>query len=384
MTLLQKLPMARQYSIQIFAILLLTTKALSTTADLKTLFLSPLKLLDNLNKDKADLAKVEMKSDDIQKDSVKTGEEFNFHQDGAKEAERFVDRIILTDASDLQNEMINQKQFTFVLNPESLCDGDVSVLALIKSTPQKFLERQDIRKTWGSVKQYKGYKIKPVFIMGKLAPSNFSVFQNELVQEFVKYGDIIQGDFIEHYKNQTYKTIMGLTWVKQFCNQAKFILNTNDDTMVDPYHLVDFLQTMVQENKSENLLYCSTFFDQGPVRNPSDKNYITLNEYPYDKFPPHCEGFGYILSKDALDSLLQAAETVPFLWLDDVYTTGFLALKADIKHHDMMDEHSYKFMQKSQIDSGLRDTMFLVAKYRRLRKNWNTAWTAIHTIQQMV
>ena len=47
----------------------------------------------------------------------------------------------------------------------------------------------------------------------------------EIVDEEHKlYGDIVQGSFLESYKNLTLKAIMGLKWVSQYCSQAPFAI----------------------------------------------------------------------------------------------------------------------------------------------------------------
>ena len=112
------------------------------------------------------------------------------------------------------------------------------------------------------MKKVNGKKLVPVFIMGCSAFPLTEVDES-LSLESERFKDIIQGDFVDHLKNQAYKTIMGLTWVVNSCLDVKFVLNTNDETMVDPFHMVDFLE-LHERQENADLLYCSTFYDQGP------------------------------------------------------------------------------------------------------------------------
>lgn len=287
--------------------------------------------------------------------------------------EDYYDHILLVYPTDVQNPLVNQHMYHFLLDNETVCEEDVFLLALIKSSPERIKERQTIRSTWASVQNYNGQRFVPLFIMGKV---NNDTIQRELEKESANYGDIIQGAFTEHFRNQTYKSIMALTWMKLNCEHAQFLLITKDNTMVNPYHLVDFLlkQTLGQ---AEELLYCSTLPNSGPVRNPADKLYVSRFEYPYSKLPPHCEGFAYVMSRKVSSRLLQAAETVPFLWLDDVYVTGMLPLKANVKYTDMLPEHGYNLMQDEHLKQDIGKSMFLLANYRSLKSNWDKAWELI-------
>ena len=61
--------------------------------------------------------------------------------------------------------------------------------------------------------------------------------QKKLNEESEKYGDIIQGDFLDTYHNLSYKGVMGHLWVSEFCEQAEFMIKTDDDWFVDLYEV---------------------------------------------------------------------------------------------------------------------------------------------------
>ena len=48
--------------------------------------------------------------------------------------------------------------------------------------------------------------------------------QHIMEEEHKLYGDIVQGSFIENYKNLTLKGIMGLKWVSQHCQEVAFTI----------------------------------------------------------------------------------------------------------------------------------------------------------------
>jgi beta-1,3-galactosyltransferase 1 len=56
--------------------------------------------------------------------------------------------------------------------------------------------------------------------------------QPGLVEEARQEQDIVQGDFADTYRNLSYKNIMGKLWVATFCEQAQFVVKTDDDMYV--------------------------------------------------------------------------------------------------------------------------------------------------------
>ena len=59
--------------------------------------------------------------------------------------------------------------------------------------------------------------------------------QENIAKENEEHHDIVQGDFLDTYRNLSYKNIMGKLWVSQFCEQAEFVVKTDDDQYVDLY-----------------------------------------------------------------------------------------------------------------------------------------------------
>ena len=61
--------------------------------------------------------------------------------------------------------------------------------------------------------------------------------QDSIRNESLVHGDIVQGNFLDSYKNLTYKTVMGHMWVSRFCRQAEFVMKADDDIYLDLYGL---------------------------------------------------------------------------------------------------------------------------------------------------
>ena len=77
--------------------------------------------------------------------------------------------------------------------------------------------------------------------------------------------------------------------------------------------------------KSKPFIFCNTVKDYGnPDRTPSNKWYLSYEEYPFDYFPKYCPGALYIANLAAIELINNEARKTPRFWIDDVYMTGIL------------------------------------------------------------
>ena len=202
-----------------------------------------------------------------------------------------------------------------------------------------------------------------VFVMG--------LSENEIVNRFVEreasiYQDIVLGNFIDTYRNLTYKYLTGLRWVTHHCNTAPFVMKTDDDVFID---IIDFtfqLKSMqVEEGSVRNLLACPINPYRSPIRKIS-KWQVTYEEYPNTTYPVYCSGWSALFSQDVANKLLLISFVEPFFWIDDVYVSGFLASRLGLKHRNLpgsgglvwMDWH-YNGMHAS-MDSWLNDSKLVL------------------------
>ena len=77
----------------------------------------------------------------------------------------------------------------------------------VHSSIVNYQKRQVIRKTWGFPRLFKDYNMRILFVVGK---SDIESTQQKLEMEYSLYGDILQGDFLDTYKNLTYKAVFTL------------------------------------------------------------------------------------------------------------------------------------------------------------------------------
>ncbi|XP_063420262.1 beta-1,3-galactosyltransferase 5-like [Mytilus trossulus] len=231
----------------------------------------------------------------------------------------------------LENPLLHRHQYRTLLNNETKCKGkDVLLLVFVHSSSEKSLARQQIRSTYGSISDYENEHIAYVFVLGQTPKQKI---QQRINDESEKYMDIVQGNFVDSYRNLTYKRVFSLFWVNNFCSNAKFVVKVDDDVIINIPLLIQHLRQKTKKNLITNVLECNMLTDTKPLRHKNSKWRTSLLEYRYPTFPPYCDGFSSIMSIDVVRKMYDTTKEVPFLWLEDVYGGGFLPWILNIEMH---------------------------------------------------
>jgi len=301
----------------------------------------------------------------------------------------------------------------------------IRAVYLVKSALSNVKNRNAIRKTWGYEKRFADVQLRTVFLLGSDL-SRKSVVQANIDSENEKYHDIIQGDFIDTYYNNTLKTLMGMKWAAEFCQNSRFYFFVDDDFYVSTRNLLRFLRnpsnypkyleaptinfddvqesnrinskinqqrslrwidqyklenyTMINNRKLQQLvefdlpedveLYTGYVFFPKPHRHKSSKWYISLQEYPYNRYPPYVAAGAYILSNAALKKFYYASYFVKKFKFDDVYL-GIIAKKLDI-----VPFHSEEFWFYRKYPYNVKNFRYTIASHEfsnpdELERIWN-------------
>ncbi|XP_023337865.1 beta-1,3-galactosyltransferase 2 isoform X2 [Eurytemora carolleeae] len=147
--------------------------------------------------------------------------------------------------------LINIKNFRFLINQDICNISQIEMVTIVASAVENTKARNIIRETWGKP-EIPGVNARLVFLLGM--PSKLEK-QKCVVAEALQYEDIIQGDYLDTYRNLSYKNIMGNLWVSQFCEQAEFVIKTDDDMFVDLYavyfhtrhHVIEYLLLLYKD-----------------------------------------------------------------------------------------------------------------------------------------
>jgi beta-1,3-galactosyltransferase 1 len=191
-----------------------------------------------------------------------------------------------------------------------------------------FKLRDAIRKTWAKNMNLENSKTKILFVLG--SSQSYSV-NNDVIEEDEKHNDLIQWEFIDSYYNCTLKAIGILRWTLFYCKNVKFIMKTDDDILVNPLMLNQFIANITNSKKT---IYRTLAKGWEPVRklnkSPSSKWYLSYESFSPTLFPDFMPG-PYIISSDSIYPIYEEIlSSLPALAFDDVYITGVIAEKLNI------------------------------------------------------
>jgi len=224
--------------------------------------------------------------------------------------------------------------FHYLLNTESVCKKiDVFLIIYVHTAPKHYKRRMVIRQTWGNQKYYPDVPIRLIFVMGKTFDK--PEVQDALAFESEQYGDIVQEDFLDSYKNLTYKGVAALKWISNYCKHAKFVLKTDDDIFVNMFTLLRHLKSIDKHGmQNQNLILCLVWYRMKVMRGGKWK--VSKEQFKDEFYPTYCSGSAFTLSMDSALAMHEASYHVPFFWVDDFYITGLLPLHAGLKHKQFM------------------------------------------------
>ncbi|KAG6496865.1 beta-1,3-galactosyltransferase GALT1-like [Zingiber officinale] len=166
----------------------------------------------------------------------------------------------------------------------------------IFSTANNFKQRMAVRRTW---MQYDAVKTGIVVLRFFVGLHKNQMVNEELWNEAVTYGDIQLMPFVDYYSLITLKTIAICIYGTNVLS-AKYIMKTDDDAFV---RVDEVLSSLAGANITSGLLYGRINSDSQPHRNVESKWYISLQEWPDEKYPPWAHGPGYVVSRDIAESV---------------------------------------------------------------------------------
>ncbi|KAL6264813.1 hypothetical protein P5V15_004908 [Pogonomyrmex californicus] len=187
-----------------------------------------------------------------------------------------------------------------------------------------------------------------IFLLGTLsgdAERKTHVSQNALLDESRRFNDILQGDFVDTYRNLTRKHLIGLQWAANNCKGVKYIMKMDDDIVINVYGVLEKLRSGIIE---ENSLAGYVLKNMIPVREPANKWYVSKAEYAGNIYPDFVSGWLYILHSWVANRLIDYAESFrEYFWIDDVFVTGILrqALNIKIKNISELYTTDYRYLE---------------------------------------
>ncbi|MCP9263144.1 Hexosyltransferase [Dirofilaria immitis] len=216
---------------------------------------------------------------------------------------------------------------------EIIKEMDKFLLIIVKSSPPHFLKRRTIRVTWGSILSHSGFTIKTIFVIGR---EFFSEENKQLQNEINLHNDILVGDYIDSYRNNTLKFLSAVQFSFNYCHQqftVPYAFFVDDDYLV----LMQNLIAEVKKYSMHDRLYMGWRFDTRPFRTRFHKHRVSIAVYPFNRYPPYISAGAVLLSSQTIREMYYAIQYTRLYSYDDIYA-GILAklLKLPVKHNKNM------------------------------------------------
>ncbi|XP_055055215.2 beta-1,3-galactosyltransferase 1 [Misgurnus anguillicaudatus] len=215
-------------------------------------------------------------------------------------------------------DVISPSSYRYLLNQPEICEKKRPYLILIIPVTLKDTEaRTAIRNTWGHESLMSRVNILKLFFLGQPPQSN-SILQQHLEKESQEYGDIVQMDFVDTYKNLTIKTMMIMNWIATYCRCARYGMKSDADSFLNVPYLVNYMHAQ-GESSGENYITGSVIRDGHPKRDSLNKWFLSVDLYPETSYPPYVSGAAYVFSTDLAQKISLASRFVRPIPLEDVY-----------------------------------------------------------------
>ncbi|XP_047033881.1 beta-1,3-galactosyltransferase 5 [Helicoverpa zea] len=234
--------------------------------------------------------------------------------------------------------ILRRKSYTLIdvtLKPVSTTCKSQTFLVIIVTSYVGHVELRSAHRRAMPAEELRKVNATRVFLLAQIPEKEKYITQSAINDESNTFGDILQGKFVENYRNLTYKHLMGLKWASTTCHEASFILKVDDDTVYNLNKTYNLLKTI---DNPTGLLMGYMLNNTKPRRNKENKWYVTYDEYPRSEYPSYLSGWYYITTPKVAAALCDEAIYHPYLWIDDIFVSGLLRESLGIKLKQLPDK----------------------------------------------
>ncbi|XP_053952497.1 uncharacterized protein LOC128859587 [Anastrepha ludens] len=147
------------------------------------------------------------------------------------------------------HQLIDLHDFTYLISQNG-CSRDIQALILVHSAPANEGKRRLIRETWGNTDLLPRINgVMPFRIIFLLGTVHTEAQQLDIERENFENGDMVQGSFVDSYRNMTYKHVMAFKWFLYNCAHAQILIKVDDDVYVNtPQLLISLERTLLNDD----------------------------------------------------------------------------------------------------------------------------------------
>ena len=237
----------------------------------------------------------------------------------------------LSISASMPEAVINPHDFNYIIKNKDYCGKEpIDIFIWVHSGPANVRRRIALRETWANPAMMPpGVKSKMIFFLGAI---NNSSTQSLVEFEHQHYGDIVQEDYLDSYRNLTYKAMSGLKWLNRYCKNVKLILKCDDDMVILMDKLFNHLKSVTgfPLKPVVNTIICDVWSNRPVERAGGMKWTVSKEEYSADKYPTYCPGLALLMSPDLVKVLWEKSLNTKYFWVDDVFFTGLLVERLNV------------------------------------------------------
>lgn len=189
--------------------------------------------------------------------------------------------------------------------------------------------------------------------------------KSDINAESATHNDVILINFIDSYRNSTYKILSALRWLNERClipaQRARLnarwprmvIIRADDSTLVDAVQQLMFVDENLTRNlkkcpnMEEKAFFCDLRVDSTPVFDDSNSPwFVTREEWPEGIYPTYCAGALWTMTVNLLAPIMQAANKHLYFYIEDVFVTGVLGQASRARYYNWNKFVTYDDVQR--------------------------------------
>ncbi|VDP93366.1 unnamed protein product [Echinostoma caproni] len=195
----------------------------------------------------------------------------------------------------------------------------LDLLILIKSAITHRSRRMIIRNLWANNQCWGNLIVRHVFVLGTVK-SISDVWLKLIDKESQQFGDLIQGNFIDNYYNNTHKMIFSIRWAIAFCPETRWYLFVDDDFFIDTRLFSVVLKQL--DPRLSGRLVIGDLARASPVlrRNLHRSKWtVSYSLYPQNTYPKFVQAGIFLMGASMALDVYVGSRFTRFFPFDDVF-----------------------------------------------------------------
>jgi hypothetical protein len=191
-----------------------------------------------------------------------------------------------------KNNSFHPSKARILVSPWNVCTNDhgrdLHVFFYIFTRVSNFKYRSTIRQTYTN--QARHPKFNFAFLLGASLDVSINL---KVRDENEEYGDIIQGDFIDAYRNLSLKSMIAWRWMIHNCQNARYFGKMDDDVFVNTVRFFSFIKNETLFNPP-NRSFTGEMLPHYVVIRGNHKFAVSMQDWPGSTFKPYVNGPLYV------------------------------------------------------------------------------------------